>query len=428
MAKVRPFNDPIYTRDPWVDGFMGGLADGALERHYRRDVVTNEPQTTRDTGLPTATSHQPAIPPPPGPDIRIDFPKPPELRRPATNRTGAGSYDTKRGGITISYDWGPPLPNQRYLDEFFAGGQKRKAKNDKKKAKKAKGRARRARLAENVERERVRRTGRDTFGRGSVTIQSELFSAATGQWLSRQLDRDALRRATRTNRRGAGASRVLQPTGNTNRTGAGATRPLSPVVTQVPPRTTVPGTTTTPATPTSTATPTRGSTTTASRTPTTTGTAKTPILDYALGQLQTLQSGFMDRFLGGSRSTTASASRLSTRSRTRSRTNTGTGTGTRTPTTPRTPPRTPTTPRELRRPGTSRTSLTGLKPQGLQFGQSLVPSFGVGVGTQTMSERCQCPKEKKPKDKERKKSCRNPVVSRTRSGDIITTKRRVQCP
>lgn len=44
---------------------------------------------------------------------------------------------------------------------------------------------------------------------------------------------------------------------------------------------------------------------------------------------------------------------------------------------------------------------------------------------QEATDRCKCPKERK---RESKKRCRNPVVSRTRSGDIQTTKVRLICP
>jgi len=40
-------------------------------------------------------------------------------------------------------------------------------------------------------------------------------------------------------------------------------------------------------------------------------------------------------------------------------------------------------------------------------------------------DKCKCPKPRKRTDKKR---CTNPVLSRTRSGDIETTKRRIQCP
>lgn len=44
---------------------------------------------------------------------------------------------------------------------------------------------------------------------------------------------------------------------------------------------------------------------------------------------------------------------------------------------------------------------------------------------QEATDRCKCPPKKK---RDTQKRCRNPVVSRTRSGDIQTTKVRLVCP
>jgi len=79
------------------------------------------------------------------------------------------------------------------------------------------------------------------------------------------------------------------------------------------------------------------------------------------------------------------------------------------------------------RPGQAFDPVPGARP-----GQGLTPLEGVSVGSQPSPvpqealDKCNCPPKKRA-EKDKKK-CTNPIISRSRNGDIETTKKRIICP
>lgn len=278
---------------------------------------------------------------------------------------------------------------------------------------KAKAAREEIRKANTTRREQARILTRDTgiagrttrpFSRRSSVGSNVVFEELSSAWLGRHLDADRARQllARATNRRGAAATRALQPPrGNTNRTGDAATRRLASTVSSQPDAARI-------ATAAKVGSPGRSALASAKK-----GTST-------------------DRVARETMARTRELPRVATRARTRSGLSSLLQVSFDTPFMRGMQTRLSSLARPLARvrasaPRTSLTQAPGTAPA-LSFGPSLVPISGSQVGTQTAQQKCDCPKPKKSEKKKKEFACSNPIVSRSVKDGIITIKRKLQCP
>lgn len=233
--------------------------------------------------------------------------------------------------------------------------------------------------------------GTFTRGQAGTTLQSELFSAAVGQWLGGKLDADAARQrlARSTNRRGALAQSPRLSFGRTGRTAAGDTGRLQPIATQ-------PGTK-------SGNVATQPQHSNAGKVDSRAGTTESAASREAKRVLSGGQK--LPQTVAQSRSQTGLAQMLGAGAL-----SSVFGSASRFATSARFP---------------TATLTSSSTP--LEMGTRLTPLNAAGVQSASQSQqRCNCPSEKK-KRKSDKPRCKNPVISRTTKDGIRTTKVKIQC-
>jgi hypothetical protein len=226
-------------------------------------------------------------------------------------------------------------------------------------------------------------------------------------------------------RRGALATRRLpsQPS-RTNRRGAAATRAPQPISTPATPPIKAPPstrTTTTPAAPPATA-PRPATTTPPIQRPTTTAGPAPRIALPTQTRTTPRTRTAMDRALDA---LTRFSGRLGTRTRLAPGLRTAPGLATMpgtTTTTPRTPPRI--TPPRTTPPGTRAAPLI---PSALTLSNPTLLGSTSAIGSQVATKGCECPKPKKEETKKREERCTNPIVSRRIDGDLKITTRKIVC-
>lgn len=363
MPKDRTVNDPIYTRNPANDSFLEGYGYGTASRHYRSDAAANREAAQRAVDQVAAT-----------------YASLEAIAKLAPWRRGLTSAERHGRLFTLA-----EVISQTAANKLVARGKAQ-----------AKAKATRTRDTGSF-RGRARRAGGfDPIG-GNVVFESLAFEV-----VSRALDRDARRQQQlRINRRGAGATRVLQPTaaGLTNRTGAASTR-----------RTTDSG-----------------------RAVSVLTAARLPSGDKA-GAVRTVPRGTrgLDRPSNAdqeARKVMGSSNKLPTAT-----TKAGKSTWEKLLSQQLTQFVSPTRSissglQGVRLGSTKSESLAKMLSPSSKTGTQTPLALGigtqVGVGTQTASRDCNCPRpktRKPPRD-----SCRNPVVSKVIADGFITTKRKIQC-